>query len=128
VRLRLALLLGACDAAANLAARGLDIMPPRWLLPLIPAGLALYGVYLLALGEIAARRPRIVYFLPVLLGLDNLLAPAPPPDAVVFGAVSAGLAYFGLAVGAAAGAPMARRRERWVGAGALVAAAVVLVS
>jgi putative Mn2+ efflux pump MntP len=127
VRLRLALLFGACDAAATSAAWTLGIVPPRWLPALAPGGLALYGAYLLALGEIAARRSRIVYFLPVLLCFDNLVTPAPPPDALVFGMVSAGAAYLGLIIGTAT-VPDIRRPERWAGAGVFAAGAWMLLS
>ncbi len=127
-RLRLALLFGACDMAATLGAWGFGLAPQPWLRALTPGGLALCGIYLLASARIAAQRPGIVCLLPVLLALDNLSMPAPPAEALAFGAVSAALGYIGLAIGAAAAAPIARCRERWVGAGALAAFAVALLS
>lgn len=127
-RLAVALLFGACDAAASFAAWSFGFVPPRWFAATGAGGVALYGAYLLALGGIAGRRRRLLYVLPVLLSLDNLLSPAALPDALLFGVVSAALAGFGLVVGAGMAIPIGRRREQWAGAGVLAASVVLLLS
>ncbi|HEU0155772.1 MAG TPA: hypothetical protein VFQ82_06845 [Stellaceae bacterium] len=130
-RVGLALLFGAGDALAGWAAwRFASLWPhwlwPYWLSPLAPVGFVLYGVYLVAAGGAALRRPWLVWLLPVLFSLDNLLSPMAPREALLCGAASGALAWAGLAAGAPAGARAGIWRERASGAAALAAAASML--
>jgi putative Mn2+ efflux pump MntP len=125
-RAGLALLFGVGDALAGWTAWRLATLWPHWLSPLAPIGFALYGVYLLAAGAAAMRRPGLVWLLPMLFSLDNLLCPMSPQEALVCGAVSGALAWAGLAIGAAVGPRAGAWRERGAGAAALAAAASML--
>jgi putative Mn2+ efflux pump MntP len=123
---RLALLFAVCDALAGWAGWQLGVALPEWLSPLAPAGFAVYGIYLLAVGGAVSSRPWLVWLLPALLSFDNMLCPMPPQQALLCGALSGAFAWAGLRIGAIFGACVGRGRERSSGVAALGAAALML--
>lgn len=94
-RLRLAMVFGGCDAVAAMLG---SLWHYRSL------GLTAFAGYLLCaflLGQTIRPRRMLIYALPLLLSLDNLLAGVPANLAAALGAGSALMALIGLGLAAA---------------------------
>lgn len=130
-------LFGAADAAATLAG-GLIALPLGGLLLVAPGAPALFGLYLLAAGFLAARGTEraaarasalpVTIGLAVALAIDNLVA-GDGGSVVATGCVSAALMLFGLVFG---GRVFDRlpdvRRSVWTGAGLVGTALLAVVA
>jgi hypothetical protein len=93
-RFRLALAFGMCDAAAS----GLGSLF-AWPLPNPPA-IVVYLCCAALLGLAARHSPRVLYVLPLVLSLDDLVSGLPLEGSVVAGILSAMLSLLGFSAGA----------------------------